>query len=43
MELGETMLVLIPKGNKNTWVIRILEVVLKMVEAVINIRIKSVV
>ena len=42
-ELVWAVLVLIPKGNSDTWGIRILEVVWKVVEAAINARIKSVV
>ena len=40
MEWGWTMLVLIPKGNANTRGIRLLEVVWKMVKAVIDTWIK---
>ena len=42
-ELGWTVLVLIPNGNMDTWGIGLLEVVWKVVEAVIDTRIKSVV
>ena len=37
------MLILIPKGNVNTWGIRMIEVVCKVLEAVIDNWIKSVV
>ena len=40
-ELGWTVLVLIPKNNPDTWGIGLLEVVWKVVEAVIDTRIKK--
>ena len=43
MELGWNDMVLIPKGRADTWGIRMLEVVWKLVEAVIDTRIKPVV
>ena len=42
-ELGWTVLFLIPKVNTDTWGIGLLEVLWKVVEAVIGTRIKSVV
>ena len=42
MELGWTVLVLIPKGNADTRGIRLLGVIWKVVEAVIDTRIKTV-
>ena len=42
-ELVWSVLVLIPKGNADTWDIRLLELVWKVVEAVIESWIKSVV
>ena len=43
MELGRTMLVLIPKVNADTWGIGMLEVVWNVAEAAIKNRINSVV
>ena len=42
-EIGWTLLVLIPKINMDTWGIGLIEIVWKVVEAVINTRIKSIV
>ena len=40
MELGWTMLLLIPKVNVDTWVIGVLEVVCKKLEVVIDTGLK---